>query len=113
MSNHMPSKVWDEIAYPFINFNVCTVEVEVWIPYNGFNYLHVSMLGTKLTHVSKRGPWIKLASTEVDDNNVEGSCVTCITYINYIQMYNKRRLDKNEYHARNFIRRDMLWIWIT
>ena len=25
--NHMPSKVWDEITYPFPNFNGCTVEV--------------------------------------------------------------------------------------
>ena len=27
ISNHMPSKVWDEITYPFLNFNGCTVEV--------------------------------------------------------------------------------------
>ena len=26
-SNHMPSKMWDEITYPFLNFNGCTVEV--------------------------------------------------------------------------------------
>ena len=26
-SNHMPHKVWDEITYPFLNFNSCTVEV--------------------------------------------------------------------------------------
>ena len=26
-SNHTPSKVWDEIIYPFLNFNGCTVEV--------------------------------------------------------------------------------------
>ena len=25
--NHMPSKVWDEINYPFLNFNGATVEV--------------------------------------------------------------------------------------
>ena len=25
--NHMPSNVWDEITYPFLNFNGCTVEV--------------------------------------------------------------------------------------
>ena len=25
--NRMPSKVWDEITYPFINFNGATVEV--------------------------------------------------------------------------------------
>ena len=27
ISNHKPSKVWDEITYPFLNFNGCTVEV--------------------------------------------------------------------------------------
>ena len=27
ISNHMPSKVWDGITYPFLNFNGCTVEV--------------------------------------------------------------------------------------
>ena len=25
--NHMPGKVWDEITYPFLNFNGATVEV--------------------------------------------------------------------------------------
>ena len=29
--NHMPSKVWDEITYPFPNFNGCTVELWEWI----------------------------------------------------------------------------------
>ena len=27
ISNHMPSKVWDEIIYPFLNFNSAAVEV--------------------------------------------------------------------------------------
>ena len=27
ISNHTPCKVWDEITYPFLNFNGCTVEV--------------------------------------------------------------------------------------
>ena len=27
ISNHMPSKVWEEIIYPFPNFNGCIVEV--------------------------------------------------------------------------------------
>ena len=27
MSNHTSSKVWDEITYPFLNFNGATVEV--------------------------------------------------------------------------------------
>ena len=31
ISNHMPSEVWDEITYPFPNFNGCTVEVWEWV----------------------------------------------------------------------------------
>ena len=31
ISNHMRSKVWDEIIYPFSNFNGATVEVWEWI----------------------------------------------------------------------------------
>ena len=57
MNNHMLSKVWDEITYPFPNFNGCTVVVWEWIRnftfYNGCNWL--SMLWIKFIHVSKRG----------------------------------------------------------
>ena len=31
ISNHMPCKVWDEITYPFPNFNGAAVEVWEWI----------------------------------------------------------------------------------
>ena len=31
LNNHMPSKVWDQIADPFQNFNGYTVEVWEWI----------------------------------------------------------------------------------
>ena len=27
ISNYLPSRVWNEITYPFLNFNGCTVEV--------------------------------------------------------------------------------------
>ena len=30
MSNHMPSKDWDEITYPFPNFNGCTVDSTIY-----------------------------------------------------------------------------------
>ena len=42
ISNHTPSKVWNEITYPFLNQF-----------YNGCYYL--SMLGLKLIYVNKRG----------------------------------------------------------
>ena len=53
ISNHMPIKVGVEIAYPFSNFNGCTVDVWEWISndssplYNGCDYL--SALGIKVT----------------------------------------------------------------
>ena len=31
MSNHMPRKLWNEITYPFPNFNGVTIEVWEWI----------------------------------------------------------------------------------
>ena len=31
ISKHLPSRMWDEIAYPFPNFNGATVEVWAWI----------------------------------------------------------------------------------
>ena len=30
ISNHMPIKVWDEITYPFPNFNGCTIKICEW-----------------------------------------------------------------------------------
>ena len=58
ISNHIPSKVWDEIAYPFPNFNGRTLDVWELISNftlcNGCN--HLSMLGLKLIHVNIRGP---------------------------------------------------------
>ena len=59
IGNHMPSKVCDEIAYPFPN---CTVEVWEWISnfptlYDGRNYLSMLWLELiNLIHVSRRGP---------------------------------------------------------
>ena len=52
-------KVWDEITYPFPNFNDATVEIRELISnftpfYCGYDCL--SMLGIKLNHVCKRGP---------------------------------------------------------
>ena len=31
IGDHMPNRVWDEITYPFPNFDSCTVEVEEWV----------------------------------------------------------------------------------
>ena len=50
-SNHKPSKVWDEIIHPFLNFNGCTVEVEEWIS----NYIPHFIIDMISMHVGKMG----------------------------------------------------------
>ena len=55
---HMPIELWDEIPYPFQNFNNCTVGVWEWISISPDIYnicKCLSMLGFKLIHV-KEGP---------------------------------------------------------
>ena len=59
ISSHMLRKVWDEIIYPFLNFNGATVEVLEWIsnfiPHIIMDAITYPCLGLKLNHVSKRG----------------------------------------------------------
>ena len=60
ISIYINYKVWDEISYPFPNFNGCTVEVYEWISnfilhfYSACDYL--SVLGLNLNRVSKKDP---------------------------------------------------------
>ena len=59
ISSHRFNKVWDEIAFPFRDFNGCSLGMAKWFHpthYNGCNYL--SMLRLKLIHVCKRGHWL-------------------------------------------------------
>ena len=57
MSNHMSSKGWYEITYPYPNFNGCTVEVWDWIndflPYILMGVIHA---GIELNNVRKSNP---------------------------------------------------------
>ena len=58
ISNYIHYKVWDEITYPFRNFNGATVEVWEWM----INFtLHITghvntFLRLKLIHISKSAP---------------------------------------------------------
>ena len=55
----MPSKVWDEINYPFPNLNGCTIELWEWISnfirHFIMDVITYPFLGLKLYHVSKGG----------------------------------------------------------
>ena len=71
--------MWDEITYPFLNFNGATVEITYQFHltlYQACDYL--SMLGLKLNHVSKRGPWSfkhKIPSSQYRDYNFEDKTI--------------------------------------
>ena len=76
ISYHNHYKVWEEITYPFPNFNGCTI-LSLWM---NKQYTHTiywacdnfSMLGLKLIHVNKTGP----------ANNVTQLTVPCLTEFN-------------------------------
>ena len=58
--DHMPSKVWNQITYPFPNFNGATVDVWEWIsdliPHFIMDVITYPCKDKKLVHVSIRGP---------------------------------------------------------
>ena len=61
VNNYTHYTVWDEITYPFPNFNGSTIEVWEWISnfilqsiVHVITYLH--LIGLKLIHISKRSP---------------------------------------------------------
>ena len=79
MSNYIHDKDWDEITYPFPNFNYGTVEVWKRIS----NFIHhfslqgmwlLSRVGIKFKHVSKWGPkkkWIHHLHLRIDNQKIE------------------------------------------
>ena len=78
ISNHMPSRVWDELNCPFPHVNGCTVEVWEWIRNfishfkNGCDYL--SGLELKLIHVRNKGSGDQIFQLHLNDephNRVE------------------------------------------
>ena len=85
ISNHIPSKMWDEITYPFTNFNRCTIQVREWvhnfIPCFIMDFNYSSMPGFKLIHVGKRIPG---STTAASANSffvgTENKWITCEPY---------------------------------
>ena len=65
ISDYIHYNVWDEITYPFLNFNCATVDVYKWISSCILHFTgacdYLSMLGLKSNHVSKRGYWHEAA----------------------------------------------------
>ena len=58
--NHMPGKVWNEVTYPFANFNGTTVEVWEWISNILLHFIMDVITypcwDQKLKNIRKRGP---------------------------------------------------------
>ena len=60
--DHMASKLWNEITYPFSNFSGCTIDIWEWksnfIPhFTLYRCNYLPLLGLKLHDISKRIPW--------------------------------------------------------
>ena len=72
--NYMPSKVWDEISYPFPNFNGTTMEVWEWI-INFISHFTMDVITYpcwefKLVYHGEREPWdFKIGSLEPNPPN--------------------------------------------
>ena len=58
ISNRMPNNVWDEITYPFSNFNDCTFQV--W-KRKTHTFLDIFKPGSKLIHVGKRATLVYIS----------------------------------------------------
>ena len=58
----MASKIWDEITYPFLNFNGAIIEVWEWvgnfIPHFIMDVIVYPILGLKLTMSVKQAPGV-------------------------------------------------------
>ena len=79
INNYIHCKVWDEITYPFPNFNGCTVEVWEWI--NNFIPLFTGHVITLLIRVSKRGPWYRDEATVYPKKYAHGFVVLCFVVV--------------------------------
>ena len=71
----MPSRVWDEITYPFQTLAVAPLGID-----KQFHPTHykvctfLTMLGLKLTHVSKKGYWWATNVAILSTNDLEYRC---------------------------------------
>ena len=84
ISNHMPSKVWDEITYPFSNFNVATVEVWELITNYAPQFIMDVLTyptGIKLNPHLKGPLVVRSASVIMDLVNFTNKCVKYVYYV--------------------------------
>ena len=78
ISYHMPSKLWDEITYPFPNFNGCTVDVFEWSSNFSSHFIMDVIIHPCYNYgVSERGPrWITVLHPRTSTSIV--ICVWCV-----------------------------------
>ena len=78
ISNLMPCKVWDEITYPFPNFNGATVEVwgciSNFTPHVIMDVITESIMGLKLNNINKPqeenwGDWVRVDRISITNHN--------------------------------------------
>ena len=81
VSYHMPSKVWDEVTYPFQNFNGCTVEVWEWI--SNFIPLIIMNVITYPKHGTTFYSYIRQGTGRMS-NMFRYCLITCLRYSSYL-----------------------------
>ena len=101
----MPSKVCDEITYPFLNFNGWSLGMDKWfhpILYDGYNYLfHAGMLN----HVSKRGHSCRgmISIVAWFDHNICSLLSLLINdYTVFVKQLSKYQIRKNIFSVTNW-----------
>ena len=71
--------MWVEITYPLLNFNGCTPWSlgmdKKFHPTLDCAWDYLSMLGLKLNHVSKRGPWVSRYKRQWKINQEAKKCI--------------------------------------
>ena len=81
INNYILYNVWDEITYPFPNFNGGRVRewISHFIPLYWTRKYYLSMLGLKLSHVSKRGH--RCHQELMCECNTENNPIIASTYV--------------------------------
>ena len=98
----MHSQVWDEITYPFPNFNGCTVELWEWIS-NFIPHFIMRLISypTQFWRI-----WVKIHSM-----NRPGNTDVTMYYHWSSSIYRKETL-KQEWSNENFLSKYILWLCV-
>ena len=77
ISNHMLSEMWDDITYPFSNFNGCTIKVWEWIILSSHTMMDVHyidvIMGVIASQITRLSIVYSKVNSEADQRKLESS----------------------------------------